>query len=367
MVLLLLASCGAPAQPVVSASHTTGPAPQKTTTVEIARAAEVHFSMTGIAFYGAMIQTHDGFDDHGRPLHPTPRDTAFAPGSTVSIASAACTIERLTGKPNRTVCAAHASHAEADADEARFLARVNACFHVAPIALSAPALRTLEASTTTRPESSAPFVTVAITSRTTELVPVAPYVYDGCKNVGHPCDPGPRHIVDVTPVDPSKAIAHVVERHDFAAYGPQGYTFATQGGPYPLTGTALLYAAPMLVGDRPDARFVVQRYAYPPNAWEPPPSVSVDASRETLSRLAALAIDHENETVQLALVLDRALLAYAIGDDAAGKRYVTELDAWTATHPRAFATATQLDMSHTVETLRTLASGGFSVKDPCAK
>ncbi len=126
----------------------------------------------------------------------------------------------------------------------------------------------------------------------------------------------------------------------------------------------MLYAAPMVAHDRPDPRFVVQRFAYPSGSWEPPPSVSVEASKETLARIAAIALEREDTTVQLALVLDRAVLAYALGDADAGKRYVGELDAWMEAHPNA-TVAPALDMPHTLETLRALASGGFSPSDPC--
>lgn len=360
MLCFMLAACGgapievAPPATTASASPSTLPV----VAVEIARTTPVSFTETGIAFYGAMLPSRDGWDPYGRALHPLPVSSDLAPGSVVTFANVACTTTLVGGKAP-TTCASKTG-------EGSFVDRLNACFRVKTIGVSAPALRAFEATpATTRPESPAQFVTVDLLTRQTEIIPFAPVVTvdDGCKNVPHPCDPGPRHIIDVVPTNPSKTLTRVVETRSFTAYGPQHQTLPTGVTVFPRTSTPVAYGAPMLAGGRPDPRFVVRRNAYPINSWEPPPSVSVETSKETLARIAPMALDREDEGVQLALVVDRAVLAYAIGDGESGKRYVRELDAWILAHPKAVEGV--YGMPHTLETFHTLVAGGFTTSDPC--
>jgi hypothetical protein len=181
----------------------------------------------------------------------------------------------------------------------------------------------------------------------------------------HGCDGVPRVPIDYKPDDP-KAKNVESRRESFVGFGPNDYAMApnvssSQGPIFRGIGVGTIYAAPMLDRDKPDPRFVVQRFAQ--SAWEPPTKVSEDAVKETYARIIALDPDRENDATELAIFLDRAVLAYAMRDAAAGKRHVHDLDAWLARHPSALPAYDYA--KHGIETLHLLERGALSITDPC--
>ncbi len=98
--------------------------------------------------------------------------------------------------------------------------------------------------------------------------------------------------------------------------------------------------------------------------WEPPPKVSDAATKETYERIVALEPERENDATQIAIYLDRAVLAFALHDGQAGRRYVRDLDAWLARHPNALPSDEYA--RHGLETLHQLERGALSITDPCA-
>jgi hypothetical protein len=333
--------------------------------MQVARPREAHFTGVGLIAYGAMLQVD--------PKKPRFTDEGPAPHSAMATADVQCHVEDVDGAPYKITCTNGKPSAITDPNEKRFRDRLEACLHTNVVALSPQMLRDIEASIPknvelpgTRPAATVPFVSLHV-DRHVSKKPAGTAIWeDDCKGVHHPCDPARRWIVGYNPPDPN---AKPVEtRHEsFAGFGPEGYVmYPNVGLPAPLfrgIGVETIYAAPMLEGDKPDPRFVVQRYKDNPFGWEPPPKVSPEAVKETYERLVALDPDRENDATQVAILLDRAVLAYAMRDGTSAKRYVHDLDAWLARHPDALPKYDYAKQG--METLHLLESGKLSITDPC--
>jgi hypothetical protein len=333
----------------------------------IAAPHEAHFTGVGLVAYGAMLQKA------GEP----PRTTAEgpAPHSNMQIADVLCKAENVRGSPFTVTCSNGKPGSITDAGEKQFRERLDACFHTTAVVLPPATLRAIEASIfkgivpltpAARPSTAVPFVMVGVDSHVIQKPTEIAIVEDDCKGVNHPCDPVRRRIVGYKPADPNTP-ATESRAHTFVGFGPDGYEVRPNvGSPGPIfrgVGVKTIYAAPMLDGGKPDTRFVVQRYAYPPLAWEPP-TVSPESLKETYARIVALDPDRENDATQLAIFLDRAVLAFAMHDGVAGPRHVRELDAWLAQHPKALPADDYAKQG--LETLHVLARGELSITDPCA-
>lgn len=369
LLFIFLAACGGappPAQPVIRAQAQSTAAPPATV-MQVARPHEASITGVVLVAYGAMFQ-------NGDPPHMT--DEGPTPHSTMTVADVQCRAEDVVGTPYKVTCTNGKASVITDANEKWFRDRLAACFHTTAVALPPNVLRAIEASIQkgivpampgVRPETTVPFVSVHVDGHYVEKPARVAILENECTHVPHPCDPVHQRIVGYEPPDPN-AKNRESETHAFVGFGPQGYEVRPFIGlPAQLfrgVGVATIYAAPMLDGGKPDPRFVVQRYAYPPNSWEPPPKVSEAAAQETYTRVAALDPENENEATQLAIFLDRAVLAFAVRDAGAARRHVHDLDAWLARHPTALPDTDYT--KHGLETLHLLERGKLSITDPCA-
>jgi hypothetical protein len=365
-----LAACGGsptPQQPVAAAQQATAtatPAP----TMQIARPAEAHFTGVTLVAYGALFQPSDL-----KELRMT--DEGPQPHSAMTVADVRCRAEDVVGTPYKVTCTNGKSSDSSDANEKWFRDRLAACFQTTVVALPPNVLHAIEASIQkgvvpampgARPDTTVPFVAVHVDGHFVDKPALIPIIEDECKNLPHPCDPVHRKVVGYQPPDPN-AKNRESETHAFVGFGPSGYEVRPfLGLPAPLfRGVAVetIYAAPMLEGDKPDPRFVVQRYAYPPNSWEPPPKVSPEAVKETYARIVAIDPERENDATQLAIHLDRAVLAFAMQDAAPAKKHMQDLDAWLSRHPDALPKYDYAKVG--IDRLHLLERGALSITDPC--
>ena len=368
LVFVFLAACGgsAASQPTIHAQAAATAKPVSTPAMQVARSPEVHFTGVGLLAYGAMLQS-------GNQTHMTGEGPA--PHSNMDVADVQCQAENVLSSPFKVTCS-NGKSAITDPSGKQFRDRLEACFHTNVVTLPPRVLRAIEASIykgpvpaspAVRPDTTTPFVSVDVDLHVVSKPNQVPIFENECKDVPHPCDPVFQKIVGYKPADPN-APATETRTHAFVGFGPDGYEvrpFVASPGPiFRAVGVMTIYAAPMLEGDKPDPRFVVQRYAYPPNSWEPPPKVSEATVKEAYARIALLDPDRENDATQVAIYLDRAVLAFAMRDDAAAKRHMHELDAWLAKHPNALPADDYAKRG--IETLHLLERGTLSITDPCA-
>jgi hypothetical protein len=334
--------------------------------MQVARPAEASFTNVILVAHGAMLQTGD-------KLHTT--DEGPAPHSTMAVANVQCRAEDVVGSAFKVTCSNGKPSVITDAAEKEFRDRLAQCFVARPVDLPPRTLRALEATiqkgTTpmapaVRPETTTPFVNVDVDLHIVAKPPLVPIYESECKNVPHPCDAVRLEVVGHHPADPNAKNIES-QQHTFVGFGPDGYEVRPLvGSPGPIfrgIGVETIYAAPILEGGKPDVRFVVQRFG--PLAWEPPTKVSEDAVKETYARIAAIDPERENDATQIAIFLDRAVLAFAMRDERAAKRHLHELDAWLARHADALPKYDYAKRG--LETLHMLERGALSITDPCTK
>jgi hypothetical protein len=359
--LLLVAACaGAPppaAPPQAAAPHTQGQpvqaAPQPT--VEVARdfPPELRVPTTLIRYWAAT------FDDAKRvPITPD-----FSPGSAVTQTDIECDVEHVETKPPKATCTARAAGTQTSPAEAWFRDRFAACFRVARVAPAPATLRALERELLpARSEPLVPrrwafrtsFATVSVHVHETEHLLIGPHVTPPACDLMHPCVAGsvPARVA------PAPNITQVVDKRWFMAYGPRGYLFEGTISPanlFPETGSNAVYVLPELADRRGsyalDARFALD---------ERDPRAAHD-------RLASLAIEHEEPAVRLALVVDRAVLAYKMGDLAEGKQRTRELEAFLARPHADLPEYARAEFERTRALLAALGRGEYRLSDPCTR
>jgi len=352
-LLLFLTACGGAPPPPVAVRPPAVVAPPAAPTVLVAATPIVEFTGADLALYGAMMQ-------------PGTLDTDLAPGSAVGVAEITCHVDTVA-HPRTIACANAAPAANAGPEETELRARLSACLRPKRVALAPSELRALEASVpaggivpSARPRSRAAFVLLVVDSRERKEVPMESLAIWGGMD--------PPRVVGWRKPDPADA-NKTVQRRTFVEWGPHDFVYVTGNAmPAPLfrrVATPVLYAAPKLPGGKPDLRFVVHRFHDNPYSYEPPPRVSEAESKAAYERLSTLSLDGEDARVQLAIVLDRAVLAYAIGDARAGAARTSELDAWLATHDPKLEGWAASEMERTLGTLHALSRGGYRVEDPC--
>jgi hypothetical protein len=371
IALAFVAACGG-APPQVATTYAPAPttvAPP-TPTMQIARPTYAAFTNAILVAYGAMIQSDTGWDSAGFALRPRTIDQSLlAPRSVVPITDVECRVEDVVGSPFKATCSNRRPRAVTDETEKAFRDRFAACFRASTVDLPPQALYTIEASIHkgallpgAKPTSTTPFITLAVDAHIVEKPPLVPIYDESCAKVLHGCDGVPRVPIGYQPPDPAAKNVES-QTHVFAGYGPEGYEVLPNvpppGALFRPIGVGTIYAAPMLAGEKPDPRFVVQRFP-----WEPPTLVSEAAVKETYDRIAALDLERENDATRTAIFFDRAVLAYALRNGEAGRRHMQDLDAWLARHPDALPNYDYA--KHGLETLHLLARGALTVTDPCA-